>query len=312
MAKRPTEAMIQSQSAHSDDTHTPLLAMWYQARSALADLTIPVLAGLKVVWLILLTPLRFFRAYLLGTKDLAALRTPIDVLWRTLSPDERVPLDAAKFLLFGILTAALAGFGFDNANRLSGLLAQTNVLESGLDGLAQQSAVLAEALLRLRTFWENATVQAIQAFFDREIIAAIVELIVTLFVTMLFAYLFRLVARSKVSAQGLYAFWLYMTGMQYFTTGITFIVFSIFSLPAFGLPALTPKIIFLALENGLLLVWQYLLPLFILPRIFPVLTLRRTLTALLVTHGVFILADWLLRAGFTTIILFLSTLTARF
>ncbi len=312
MAKRPTEAMIQSQSAHSDDIHTPLLAMWYQARTALADLTIPVLAGLKVVWLILLTPLRFFRAYLLGTKDLAALRTPIDILWRTLSPEERVPLDAAKFLLFGILTAALAGFGFDNANRVSGLLAQTNVLNNGLDALAQQNAVVAEALLRLQTFWQNATVQAIQAFFDRELIAAFVELLVTLFMTMLFAYLFRLIARSKVSARGLYAFWLYMTGMQFFTTGITFILFGIVSLPAFGLPELTPELIFLILENGLLIVWQYLLPLFVLPRIFPTLTVRRTLLALLVTHGIFILAGWLLRAGFTTIVLFLSTLMARF
>lgn len=312
MAKRPDPTAFQSFSAHSDDTHTPLLAMWYQARTALADLTIPVLAGLKVVWLILLTPLRFFRAYMLGTKDLASLRTPFDVFWRTLTPEDRVPLDAAKFLLFGILTAALAGFGFDNTNRLSGLLSQTNALGSGLDTLAQQNAVLADALLRLRAFWQNETVQAIQAFLDRELIAAIVEMFVTLFVTMLFAYLFRVVARSKVSARGLYTFWLYMTGMQFFTTGITFLIFSIVSLPAFGLAELTPELIFLILENGLLIVWQYLLPLFVLPRIFPALTVRRTLLALLVTHGIFILADWLLRAGFTTIILFLSALTARF
>jgi hypothetical protein len=48
------------------------------------------------------------------------------------------------------------------------------------------------------------------------------------------------------------------------------------------------------------------------PRLYQQLTARRTLLALLVTHATFILISWLFRAGFTTIILFWSSLTARF
>ena len=94
---------------HRDDQHTPLLAMWYQTRTALADFGIPVLAGLKVVWLIAFSPTRFFQAYLDGDQELAALRSPFDALWRALTPEDREPLDAAKFLLFAILTGRLFG-----------------------------------------------------------------------------------------------------------------------------------------------------------------------------------------------------------
>ncbi len=303
MTRQENAAREENPTTPRDDQHTPLLAMWYQTRAALADLSIPVFAGWKVVWLITFAPLSFFDAYLNGTQRPSQLRSPFDVLWRALSPKERKPLDAAKFLLFGILTAALAGFGFDNSNRVTGMLTQLGLQ----DDILQSFPGLADVSLSLRNLATNETMQAIQAFFDRDLISAIIELIATLFVTMLFAYLFRLVVGRKLSATASYSFWLYMTGMQFFTTGITFFFFKLFSLPAINLPRLTPEIFYLALEYGWLLLWLYVLPLLILPRLYPTLTVRRTLLALLVTHAVFVIAGWLLRAGFTSVVLLWST-----
>jgi len=282
--------------------------MWYQTWAVLADLVIPILAGLKVVWLIAVSPTKFFRSLPEGTRNLASLRTPVDVIWRALTTEERAPLDAGKFLFFGILTAALAGFGFDNTNRLSGMLAQTGALNE----LTQQIPGLTEVTLRLRILSEDETIVAIQAFFDGDIIAAIIEFIATLFILMLFAYLFRLIAGRQISATDSYSFWLYLTGMQYFTTAITFVFFKVFSLPAVDLPQFTPEFFFLVVEYGWLILWLYALPLIILPRLYQTLTVRRTLIALLVTHGLFLLIGWLFRAGFTSLILFWSSIAARF
>ncbi len=300
------------QSGHNDDEHTPLLAMWYQMRAALADFAIPVLAGLKAVWLIAFTPTKFFRAYLARTHNLTTLRTPFDFFWRTLTPEERLPLDAAKFLLFAILTAALAGFPFDNTNRISGLIKQSDVMTQGLDTLEQQIPPLATITLRIDLFLQNETVLAIQEFFDQNLISAVIELFVTLLLTMLFAYLFRLLAGRGVTATGSYAFWLYMTGMQFFTTAITFVTFKFVSLPAFDLPLFTPQSIFVIIEYMWTLLWLYLLPLWVLPRIFPPLTRSRTLVALLITQAVFIGLNWLMNVGFATVLLFLSTLVDSF
>jgi hypothetical protein len=308
MSQQPASFNKHADSENRDGQRTPFLAMWYQTRAALAELLIPVLAGLKVVWLIAFSPTRFFKAELEGSKKLTKLRSPFDVIWRALTPEERTPLDGAKFLFFGILTAVLAGFGFDNTNRLSGMVDQLGAR----DWLTQQIPALAQAALRLRLFSENETVQAIQAFLDRDLIAGLIEFIATLFITMLFAYLFRLVAGRQISATSSYSFWLYMTGMRFFTTALTFVFFMIFSLPVINLPQFTPELVFLIVEYGWLILWFYVLPLIILPRIFQDLTVRRTLLALLVTHGVFMVIGWLFRAGFTTLILFWSTLFARF
>ena len=300
------------QSEHSDDEHIPLLAMWYQTRSALADFAIPVLAGLKVVWLIAFTPTKYFRAYLSHTQHLTALRTPIDFFWRTFTPEERLPLDAAKFLLFAILTAALAGFPFDNTNRISGLIEESDIMSQGLAVLQQQIPALADVTARIDLFLQNETVLAIQEFFDQNLISAVIELFVTLILTMLFAYLFRLLAGRGVTATGSYAFWLYMTGMQFFTKAITFVIFKFVSLPAFDLPSFMPQSIFVIVEYAWTLLWLYLLPLWVLPRIFPPLTRSRTLAALLITHAVFTGINWLMSVGFATVLLFLSSLMARF
>ncbi len=134
----------------------------------------------------------------------------------------------------------------------------------------------------------------------------------TLILTMLFAYLFRWVAGRGVTATGSYAFWLYMTGMQFFTTAITFVTFKFVSLPAFDLPPFMPQSIFVIVEYVWTLLWLYLLPLWVLPRIFPPLSRRRTLGALLITHAVFIGLNWVMRVGFGTVLLLLSSLVENF
>gem|GEM_PF-3675702 len=86
---------------------TPLITMWQQSREAIADATIPVLAGLKTLWLLLLTPVNFFNAQLQGTRAASSLRTPFDPFWRAITAAARNPLEPAQLLLFAILTKVL-------------------------------------------------------------------------------------------------------------------------------------------------------------------------------------------------------------
>jgi hypothetical protein len=103
-----------------------------------------------------------------------------------------------------------------------------------------------------------------------------------------------------------------MTGMRFFTTAITFMAFKLFSLPAIGLPQLTPQIIFIAVEFAWSLLWMAAIPLLVMPRIAEGLTAWRTLGALLITHGIFMAAGWFAQAGFSTILLLWSSLMAPF
>ena len=46
------------------DDHTPLLAVWYQARATIAEALVPVLAGLKTAWLLAFAARPFFHSRL--------------------------------------------------------------------------------------------------------------------------------------------------------------------------------------------------------------------------------------------------------
>ncbi|MEJ2747255.1 MAG: hypothetical protein P8183_04985 [Anaerolineae bacterium] len=135
-----------SGSERGDAEHTPFLAMVYQIRTAVADLIVPLVAGLMTVWLVVVTPSHFFKASFFQSRPLEKLRSPFLFLWPFLSKEERRPLDPAQFLLFGIFTAALAGFGFDHSNQLRGLLRETGVIDSLLGYLSRQNATLGQTI----------------------------------------------------------------------------------------------------------------------------------------------------------------------
>ncbi len=271
--------------------------MWFQARTAIADLLTPVLAALKTLWLLFFTPRNFFHAFCFHTRALDRLLSPVDPLWRALSREARRPLDPAHFLLFGILAAALAGFDFDNSNQLLGLLQRTGAVDSALDTLARQSLTLEEVITAGRTFFAHPAVAAVRSFFNLAVVAAVVELLINLFVLMLFAYLFYLLAGRRLSATHSYGFWLYMAGLQFFTTAVSFLFFSFFSLSQLGLPEIAPNIFFWLLETGLRLYWRYLLPAFLLPRLFANLTTGRVLLAALVARTILAGLGWFLTIG---------------
>ena len=292
-----------------DSNHTPFLAMIYQIRTAVADLAIPLLAGLATVWLLIIRPRAFFNAYFFHTKPLESLRSPLTVFWRALSSEERRPLDPAQFLLFGIFAAALAGFNFDNSNKLTGLLRETGVTEALLTGLASRSASLGQLINAGRRFWQSGLMVALQSFLDQAIIAAILELIINLFVTALFAYLFFLLVRRQMSATHSYIFWLYMRGLLFFTTAVSSIFFSIVSLSFLGLPEVAPDLLFWLLESGSRLLWLFLFPALILPRLIDGLTGRRVLVASLIGQVILASLNWLFLGGAVTVLAFLSALT---
>jgi hypothetical protein len=280
-----------------DADHTPLLAMLYQIRTAVADLIIPLLAGLMTVWLVVVTPSHFFKAAFFHSRPLEKLRSPFLFLWPFLSKEERRPLDPAQFLLFGIFTAALAGFGFDNSNQLHGLLRETGLTEALLSYLSQQNAALGQIIASVQHILQSGPVAALQSFMDQALIAAIWELIVNLFVTAVFAYLFYLLVRRRISPRHSYSFWLYMRGMQYFTTAVSTIFLSISSLSILNLPEVAPDVLFWLLEMGLRLIWLFLFPAVVLPRLFPELTARRIIGASLVGNLFLAGAGWLLASG---------------
>lgn len=280
-----------------DADHTPFLAMLYQIRTAVADLIVPLVAGLMTVWLVVVTPSHFFKASFFQERPLTKLRSPFLVLWPFLSKEERRPLDPAQFLLFGIFTAALAGFGFDNSNQLRGLLRETGLTQSLLDNLARQNAALGQTIAAVQRILQSGPVAALQSFMDQSLIAAIWELIVNLLVTAVFAYIFYLLVRRQISPRHSYSFWLYMRGMQYLTTAVSTIILSFFSLSILGLPKVAPDVLFWLLETGLRLIWLFLFPAIVLPRLFPELTVKRVLGASLVGNIILAGADWFLASG---------------
>ncbi len=289
-----------------DADHTPFLAMLYQIRTAVADLIVPLLAGLMTVWLVVVTPSHFFKASFFHSRPLEKLRSPFLFLWPFLSKEERRPLDPSQFLLFGIFTAALAGFGFDNSNQLRGLLRETGVTESLLSYLSQQNATLGQIVASIQRVLQSGPVVALQTFMDQALIAAIWELIVNLFVTAVFAYIFYLLVRRNLSPRHSYSFWLYMRGMQYFTTAVSTLFLSFFSLSFLGLPEVAPDVLFWLFETGLRLVWLFLFPAIVLPRLFPELTSKRILGASLVGNIILAGAGWLLASGVVFILAILG------
>ncbi len=289
-----------------DADHTPFLAMLYQIRTAVADLIVPLLAGLMTVWLVVVTPSHFFKASFFHSRPLEKLRSPFLFLWPFLSKEERRPLDPSQFLLFGIFTAALAGFGFDNSNQLRGLLRETGVTESLLSYLSQQNATLGQIVASIQRVLQSGPVVALQTFMDQALIAAIWELIVNLFVMAVFAYIFYLLVRRNLSPRHSYSFWLYMRGMQYFTTAVSTLFLSFFSLSFLGLPEVAPDVLFWLFETGLRLVWLFLFPAIVLPRLFPELTSKRILGASLVGNIILAGAGWLLASGVVFILAILG------
>jgi hypothetical protein len=279
-----------------DEDHMPLLAMWFQIRTVIAELFVPLLAGLKTLWLLIFAPQKFFDTFFFKSRRLDALHSPFGFLWRSLTPEAQMPLGPAQFLLFAIFTAALAGFGFDNSNQLSGLLTELNVTNLVLEQVSEQSEGLAEIIQRIQDFFASPLVMTAENFLDQEIISAVIELMLTLVIMVLFAYSFYLFSGRRLSPTRSYAFWLYMTGLQFFTTAVTFLLFS---LARFLLPEETqlPDILFWATESGLQIWWFYLFPVLILPRLFPGLTRVRVVAASLLSHAILSGLGWIITSG---------------
>jgi hypothetical protein len=274
----------------------PLLAMWFQIRTVMAELIVPLLAGLKTLWLLIFASRPFFDAFFFKSRRLDRLHSPFGLLWRSLTPEAQMPLGPAQFLLFGIFTAALAGFAFDNSNRLSGLLSQLNVTDLVLQEVSSRSAAVGEIVQRVEGFFASPIVVRVQAILDQDLIAAVIELILTLLVMVLFAYIFYLLSGRVVSPTRSYAFWLYMTGLQFFTTAVTFLLFSLVGLFFPDLPQV-PDILFWISETGLQVWWFYLFPLLILPRLFPRLTRSRVVFSSLLTHAILSGLGWIITSG---------------
>lgn len=292
-----------------DDDHVPLVAMWFQIRTAIADLFVPLLAGMKTLWLLIFTPHTYFDAFFFKTRRLDTLHSPFGLIWRSLTNNRQMPLGPAQFLLFGIFAAALSGFGFDNSNRLSGLLRELKVTDLVLEQLSNRSAILAEVIGRVQHFLTSPVVVKGQNFFDQDIIAAIIELVLTLLVMVIFAYIFYLLSGRRLSATCSYAFWLYMTGLQFFTTAVTFLLFSLVGFLLTDLPQI-PDILFWLSETGLQIWWFYLFPLIMLPRLFPKLTKVRVVTASLLTHAILSSLGWIITTGIFIAITLISTMMA--
>jgi hypothetical protein len=279
-----------------DEDHMPLVAMWFQIRTVIAELFVPLLGGMKTLWLLVFAPHAYFDAFFFKSRRLDRLHSPFGLIWRSLTNEAQMPLGPAQFLLFGIFTAALAGFGFDNSNRLSGLLTELNITNLALDQLSSRSDALAEIIERIQSFFASSLVMTAQNFLDQDIIAAVIELILTLLVMVLFAYIFYLLSGRVLSPTRSYAFWLYMTGLQFFTTAVTFLLFSLIGFFLPDLPQI-PDILFWLSETGLQIWWFYLFPLVILPRLFPRLTRVRVVVASLLTHAILSGLGWIITSG---------------
>jgi hypothetical protein len=256
-------------------------------------------------------PVRFFEVAFRRTRPLESLFSPFDPFWRTLTPEERRPLDPAHFLLFGILTAALANFEFDNSNRLSGLLGngESGLLDTAVAALSNLFPALSGRLSAIQTFLQGAFFAQVQTFIDPSLTAVITELIANLLLLLIFTYLFYLLIRRRIPAVHSYAFWLYMAGAQFVTTAVSHLFFTFISLPTFNLPQITPNIIFIVVETGLLIFWQYLYPAIILPRVFPgAISSKQLLIAAILGRGILAIAGWLIFGGFVLIATFIGNL----
>jgi len=129
IVKPPPKPPVQKPVAHKP---TPLVTMWQQSRGAIADAATPLLAGFKTLWLILLSPVKFFRAQLQGTLSSAKLWTPFDPFWRTLTTAVRSPLEPAQLLLFGILTKTLVEQDLETGTEVG--------VQTGIEAVAEAQA----------------------------------------------------------------------------------------------------------------------------------------------------------------------------
>ena len=293
-----------------DSDRMPLVAIWYQIRTALAELIIPLLAGLKTLWLLFITPVNFFKVVFFRTRPLDSLLTPIDPFWRTLSPEERKPLDPAHFLLFGIVTAVLAKFEFGTSNRLLSLVSdgETSLFASMItvmgDLLPAQSSQL-EAIL---AFSESSIFVQLQDFIDPSALSVIGELFFNLAYMVVFAYLFFLFSRRRISATHSYIFWVYIAGIQFVTTAASRILLEFISLSVFDFLAVPDTTIFIGIETGLLVIWYYLYPVYTLPRIFPdEISGKQVLIAAILARGLMAIGSWLLFGGFVLVASFFGS-----
>lgn len=286
---------------------SPFLLIWRQSREALSDIIVPLLAGLKTVWLLLITPTNFFRTWFFNRAAAARLHSPFGLLWRTLTSEAQLPLQPHQFLLFGIFTAALAGFGFDNSNRFSGFLANSGINEALLQQLQQTAPSLANLISRIQAFTGSPTYSTLSQFVDSSLISAVLELLITLYITMLFALLFWVLLRGRVPANQSYSFWLYVTGLQYFTTGVSSIFYLFFSL---GLTPDVSNFLFWLLESALFVIWQFILPMLVLPRLYPSLKAGTVLLACLIGRGLLFALSWFIAGfGYTLLALLASLFT---
>jgi len=287
-----------------ESEHTPILAIWYQTRVAFADLIIPMLAGLKTVWLLLFSPFKFFHTYFDHTKPIEKLRTPFDPVWRALTKEERFPLDPAQFLLFGIFTAALAGFDFSTSNRFLDVLRATGITKQAREGVAVASPSTETVINNIEQAWNSAISQNIFGLFDQTLISAITELIVTLIITMFFAFVFYLLVGRRMSATRSYSFWLFMIGLQFFTTGISSLMLSVTSLPTINLPEFIPGFFYSVQELFFSLLWLLIIPTFILPRLHPEtgLTAKRVIFAIIAGRGVIAGIVWFALVGYVSLV----------
>lgn len=297
------------QMDHLDEDHMPLLAMWFQIRTVMAELIVPLLAGIKTLWLLIFAPHTYFDAFFFKSRRLERLHSPVGFFWRSLTPDEQMPLGPAQFLLFSIFTAALAGFGFDNSNQLSGLLKELNVTNLVLEKLSETSATLADIITRIQAFFASPLVMRAQNFLDQDIISAVIELILTLIIMVFFAYIFYLFSGRRLSPTRSYAFWLYMTGLQFFSTAVTYLLFAVLRLL---LPEDTqlPDVLFWATEAGLQIWWFYLFPVIILPRLFPDLSRVRVVFASLLSHAILSGLGWIITSGIFIAITLIGSMTS--
>ena len=286
-----------------DSEHAPLVAMWFQARTALAELIIPLLAGMKTVWLLLFAPVRFFEVAFHRTRPLESLRSPFDPFWRTLTHEERKPLDPAHFLLFGIFAAVLANFEFGNSNRWLSLLGDSDSEAGLLSTVTTASRELAPSqsarLEAIQAFFQTEFFTQLASFIDPSMTAIIIELFINLILIVIFAYLFYIFSGRKISATHSYSFWLYIAGIQFVTTAASRLLFTFISLPAFDLAQLTPDRIFVAIEMGLLILWYYLYPAYALPRIFPdIINRKQVIISAILGRAIMAFAGWLIFGGF--------------
>jgi hypothetical protein len=74
------------------------------------------------------------------------------------------------------------------------------------------------------------------------------------------------------------------------------------------LPQITPNLIFVIIETGLLILWYFLYPAWVLPRVFSnSITRKQVLIAAILGRGIMAVAGWLLFGGLVLITSFFSS-----